>query len=41
MQGKYFQKKVGLKMHNLKIWLDANELTLNLNKTACLIIPPS
>ena len=34
MQSKYFIK-------NLKVWLDANELTLDLNKSECLIIPPS
>ena len=28
-------------IHNLKVWLDANELTLNLSKTACLIISPT
>ena len=33
------EKEISVNVHNLKIWLDANELTLNLNKTACLVIP--
>ena len=35
------EKEIRVNVHNLKIWLDANELTLNLSKTACLIIPPT
>ena len=35
------EKKISVNVHNLKIWLDANELTLNLSNTACLIIPPT
>ena len=35
------QRKIRANIRNLKIWLDANELTLNLNKTACLFISPS
>ena len=34
-------KEISVNIHNLKAWLDANELTLNLSKTACLIIPPT
>ena len=35
------ENKIRANIRNLKVWLDANELTLNLNKTACLIISPS
>ena len=32
------QKEISSNIHNLKVWLDTNELTLNLNEIACLII---
>ena len=32
------QKEISANIRNLKIWLDANEQTLNLNKTSCLSI---
>ena len=35
------QKEISANIRNLKIWLDANEQTLNLNKTSCSSIPPS
>ena len=34
-------KQITANIHNLKVWLDANELTLNINKTAYLVIPPT
>ena len=33
------EKEISATIHNLKVWLNANELTLKLSKTACLIIP--
>ena len=33
------EKEISANIHNLKVCLVANELTLNLSKTACLIIP--
>ena len=35
------EKEISANIHNLKIWLDANKLTLSLSRTACLIIPPT
>ena len=36
------QKEFSANISNLKVWLDANELTLNLDKAAFLfILPPS
>ena len=35
------EKEISANIHNLKVWLDANELILNLSKSACLIIPPT
>ena len=35
------EKEISANVCNLKAWLDAIELTLNLSKTACLIIPPT
>ena len=32
--------KVRENISDLKVWLDSNELTLNFNKTACLLISP-
>ena len=33
------EKEISANVRNLKAWIDANELTLNLSKTVCLIIP--
>ena len=35
------EKQTSANIRNLKVWLDANKLILNLSKTACLIIPPT
>ena len=35
------EKEVSANIHNLKAWLDTNELTLNLSKTASFIIHPT
>ena len=34
------EEKICANICDLKIWLDASKLTLNLNKTACTLIPP-
>ena len=34
------QEKISINIRDLKVWLDANKLTLNLTKTACLLIFP-
>ena len=35
------EREINANFYNLKHWFDANELTLNLSKSACLIIPPT
>ena len=34
------EEKVCKNITDLKVWLDSNELTLNFNKTACMLISP-
>jgi len=35
------EHKITINLEKFKIWLDANYLTINLNKTACILIPYS
>ena len=35
-----FEGKGCKNISDLKVWLDSNQLTLNFNKTACMLISP-